>query len=672
MAGVDRLLVQDRVDGLARLAAPGLPRNSGSQPRASSFSPAAAEFERGCHSPRSIASDSRCGDLAQRRRVRLGDEVAHRVVLQNGGVHQVEMVRLHGPGGGGEGEQVVDRRRDLEGALVAVPHDAGQPFRVDDARADDAADLVLERADHRPLGPGVVVVVDDRRPAGQVLDRRRGAALELVVVVRVEQVVLAVVLVLHDRLGVRQPRLQPVARARALGLLRHRRSRPIRDSSRRGRRGRPTAARRSSPAAPPHRRRASSRRPGSPPPRPPPSARQRAAAGFWSAGSSSAITARAAASNSAICAGKASRKKPETRSVTSTRGRASASRRDDLEPGHAPAGRVPGRPHAHQRQPLRDVVAARAHVRRAPGGQHQRAQPVAMRLQMPLDQHLGRLPAQRPGGRRRHGAAVDRVEVAPRRQHVRPPPRRRARRPGRDEPPVEPGQQRRALGRAAGADGRQNVAAAPPPAPPRVARPGRRSLAGHQPAPPAPPAAPPRRRSSDRPRWGVRRLRRRRPSASEGRGEACRSSVADGQVAQCRAVRRRRPGRSRAGPIPGRSRSRAPAPGSARRSPPLPSPRGTRTSATARSRSSPPSGELPEDVQPVADLRLLQLAEIGVEPRQRRRLVHLGRDAGIEVQPLGRDQRPDLAAQQVQPPRVDARRPRNTRRPAPRARFSAP
>src|SRR5690606_39683165 len=49
-------------------------------------------------------------------------------------------------GGGGEGEHVVDRRDDLEGALVAVAHDAGDPFGVDDARADDTGDLLLEGA----------------------------------------------------------------------------------------------------------------------------------------------------------------------------------------------------------------------------------------------------------------------------------------------------------------------------------------------------------------------------------------------------------------------------------------------------------------------------------------------------------------------------------------------
>ena len=70
------------------------------------------------------------GKLAQRRRVRIGHEVPHIVVRHVGVEHRVEMVVLHGAGGGGEGEEVVDRRGDLEGALVAVPHDALDPLRV--------------------------------------------------------------------------------------------------------------------------------------------------------------------------------------------------------------------------------------------------------------------------------------------------------------------------------------------------------------------------------------------------------------------------------------------------------------------------------------------------------------------------------------------------------------
>src|SRR5689334_2792016 len=115
------------------------------------------------------------------------------------------MVVLDGAGGRGEGEEVIDRRGDFEGALVAMAHHAGEPFRVDDPGADDAADLLLKRAYARRLRARMVVVVNDRRGPGEMAYRRGEAALELVVVVAVEQVVLAVVLVLHHRLGGGEP-----------------------------------------------------------------------------------------------------------------------------------------------------------------------------------------------------------------------------------------------------------------------------------------------------------------------------------------------------------------------------------------------------------------------------------------------------------------------------------
>ena len=70
---------------------------------------------------------------------------AHRGVAEIGVVERVEVMMLHRVRGGGEGEQVVDRRRDLEGALVAVAHHARDPLRIGGAAAHDARDL-LRRA----------------------------------------------------------------------------------------------------------------------------------------------------------------------------------------------------------------------------------------------------------------------------------------------------------------------------------------------------------------------------------------------------------------------------------------------------------------------------------------------------------------------------------------------
>src|SRR6266851_8371789 len=99
------------------------------------------------------------------------------------------------------GEEIIDRGGDLASALVAVPHHPGQPFRVRCAGAHDAADLVCEAADSRRLRARMIAVPDRRLAAGEVADGDRKAALELVVIVAVENVVLAIVLVVHDCLG---------------------------------------------------------------------------------------------------------------------------------------------------------------------------------------------------------------------------------------------------------------------------------------------------------------------------------------------------------------------------------------------------------------------------------------------------------------------------------------
>ena len=66
-------------------------------------------------------------------------------------------------------------------ALYAI-----DPFGVDDARTHDAADFLLERADHRALGTGMVVVINSRPDARSLLDRGRHAAFKLIVVIGVE------------------------------------------------------------------------------------------------------------------------------------------------------------------------------------------------------------------------------------------------------------------------------------------------------------------------------------------------------------------------------------------------------------------------------------------------------------------------------------------------------
>src|SRR6056297_1951422 len=62
----------------------------------------------------------------------------------------------------------------------------------------------------------MVVVIDRPILPLQRADGGRGPALELVVIVAVQQVMLAVVLILHDRLSLPQPRLEPLAVGPAL------------------------------------------------------------------------------------------------------------------------------------------------------------------------------------------------------------------------------------------------------------------------------------------------------------------------------------------------------------------------------------------------------------------------------------------------------------------------
>ena len=167
----------------------------------------------------------------------------------------------------------------------------------------------------------------DAAPRPRRCSTRGGeAALELVIVVAVEQVVLAIVLVLRDELddlraaASSAPRAALALAAAAIGV-----AAPGQIGVGEIGRGLASRLRRSAPAGRRRRRRASSRTRGTRPARRAASAerrarrsarglaRTRAAIGFASSGSSSAATARTALSNRSICVGKASRKKPETR-----------------------------------------------------------------------------------------------------------------------------------------------------------------------------------------------------------------------------------------------------------------------------------------------------------------------------------------------------------------------
>ena len=129
-------------------------------------------------------------------------------------------------------------------------------------------------------------------------------------------------------------------------------------------------------------------------------------------------------------------------------------RRDDLEAGDPAGAFVPHRLCADQHQRERQVLPAGAHRGAAPQVDHQRARPLALFLQMPADQLVGRAPGQHHCGMGRHGARIDGEHVAAGRQHVAPAAGRRAGRTRFDEAAIERIEQRAALRGGAGVEPR--------------------------------------------------------------------------------------------------------------------------------------------------------------------------------------------------------------------------
>ena len=138
--------------------------------------------------------------------------------------------------------------------------------------------------------------------------------------------------------------------------------------------------------------------------------------------------------------------------------------RQHLNAGDAAARRLPDRPAAHERQPLRDLLAAGAQGGAAPEVDDDGAQKLAVALLMRAHDFVGGEPTEFHRGRRRQRARIGGEEVAAGRQHVAPSARRRAGRPRRDAAAVERRDQSRALGlgaclpqRIVGAGGRAAV-----------------------------------------------------------------------------------------------------------------------------------------------------------------------------------------------------------------------
>ena len=440
-----------------------MPRSTASDPRGRCCGAGATGRGRSLRRKRRLVSASAAG-LCSAMKPRTA------IVGEIGVVERVEMRVVDRPRGRGEGEEVVDRGGDLGGALVAVAHDAGDPARVGRAAADDASQFLAQAADARRLraangrcarpparGPRAAGRRGRARPRTGSSRRCRGG--------RARGCPGCAARRRSRRAALRASPARRGPRSR-----RHRHSRSSRDRPRRDRPRRPRSARRSGSAARPRRRRASTRRPGSrPAARPLPdatpsvfercrSAATATASGLTAAGSSSAATARAAESTRSISPGKASRKKPDTRNVTSTRGRSSTEAGRISNPVTRPLDRS---------QTGRTPISASAWAMSSPPVRMfavpQAESAIARRvdavfLGVTLEQQRRRFPAELPGGLGRHGAGVDRIEIAAGRQYLGPAAARRAGGPGRHETPVEPGEKPCEFGRAASRDRRAAAA----------------------------------------------------------------------------------------------------------------------------------------------------------------------------------------------------------------------
>ena len=167
-------------------------------------------------------------------------------------------------------------------------------------------------------GPAGVEMIE----LGRVAQHRRGgreAAGEVGDAVTVEQVALAVVLRMHQHVGVRDAGAEAVAGRALRHRCRHRHASRPTDRPCRGPRGSATGRR--APRRRPARRSCRARRRTRARDRR--RARRPAASGLSASSSSSAATLRTARSNSAIWLSKMSRNRPEMRRVTSMRGRSS-------------------------------------------------------------------------------------------------------------------------------------------------------------------------------------------------------------------------------------------------------------------------------------------------------------------------------------------------------------
>ena len=104
--------------------------------------------------------------------IMLLDKCPHLVIFQIGLEQLIEVMIFDHTSGCCKSEQVVYGGRDFKSALIAVPHDALDPFGIGGAGAHNPADFFRQGPDTRPFGPTVIVVINAGLRSGEMADRR--------------------------------------------------------------------------------------------------------------------------------------------------------------------------------------------------------------------------------------------------------------------------------------------------------------------------------------------------------------------------------------------------------------------------------------------------------------------------------------------------------------------
>jgi len=128
------------------------------------------------------------------------------------------MMFCHLTGRGRKGKQIIYSRRHLESAFIAVPHGTFDPFWIAGAPANNAANLFCKGTDDRSFGQRVVIVIDGHITTGQVCHGGRKTARKLVVIVAVQNIMLAIILIVQNSISSCEPRLKDIARGNAISV----------------------------------------------------------------------------------------------------------------------------------------------------------------------------------------------------------------------------------------------------------------------------------------------------------------------------------------------------------------------------------------------------------------------------------------------------------------------